>query len=105
MEVAIAADSKWLVPSFFSYVPVAALDFARSALVDVRRGDTIFVELRGLTDAPTSYTAPSCEAAVSWLSSRLVEAWHQARGGSGTYRPALAASEAEDVKAAKRDAS
>lgn len=87
IEVAISADSTWLEPMFVTHTPTAALDFVKAGLVDARRGDDIFVELR-LPDSAASYAAPTCDAAVSWLSSRLVEAWYAMRSSSGTYAPA-----------------
>ena len=105
IEITIAADSKWLLPSSLTYTPVAALDFVTSALVDARRGDEIFVELRVPTKPDLSCTLPTSDAAVGWLSSRLIEAWHDARAASGTFRPVLSPT-GEPVEATpwKRDA-
>jgi hypothetical protein len=98
IEVRIAADSQWLVPSLSTYTPIAALDFVKSALVDARRGDAIFVELREPVELQSSYEAPTCDAVLSWLSSRLIDAWHRARASSGTYRPAQLLDSAEEAK-------
>jgi hypothetical protein len=105
MEVAICADTQWLVPSFLTHTPIAALDFVKGGLVDARRGDDIFVELRAPAGTQSSFAAPTSDAAVNWLASRLVEEWHAVRSSSGTYRPALKPeAEPEPSDASKRDA-
>ena len=105
MEVAISADSKWLVPSFFTHTPIAALDFVTGGLVDARRGDDIFIELRSPAGTQSSFAAPTSDAAVNWLASRLVEEWHSVRSASGTYRPHVKLdAEPEATEEPERDA-
>jgi hypothetical protein len=93
IEAAISVDCSWLLPAFVTQTPTAALDYVKGALVDARRGDDIFVELR-MPEVASSYAAPTSDAAVSWLSSRLVEAWYATRPTSGTYAPAPGSSPA-----------
>jgi hypothetical protein len=88
LEVNIAADAKPLRPSLLAHKPMEVLDFIMAGLIDARRGDEIIVELRVPAKSPELYTAPTSDAAVSWLASRLVEAWQPARvkGSSGPQR-------------------
>jgi hypothetical protein len=102
MEVAISADSKWLMPTFFTHTPIAVLDYVTGGLVDARRGDDIFVELKSPSAPPATFVAPTSDAVVGWLATRLVEAWHETRARSGTYRPAAAPEDSSDE--AKRGA-
>jgi hypothetical protein len=106
MEVAICADSQWLVPSFFSHTPIAALDFVKGGLVDARRGDDIFVELRSPGGSQASFAAPTADGAMNWLAARLIEEWHTVRSSSGTYRPPPLKldDDAESADEPKRDA-
>jgi hypothetical protein len=88
LEVSLAADARPLQPSLLAQTPVEVLEFVKAGLVDSRRGDELLVEVRERDHAPALYSAPTSDAAVSWLASRLVEMWQpsRARSASGPHR-------------------
>jgi hypothetical protein len=98
LQVNIAADAKPLQPSLLAQKPMEALDFVVAGLTDARRGDEIIVELREPAKPPEFYMAPTSDAAVSWLASRLVEAWQptRAKRSSGPQHVPVALPNADD---------